>query len=282
MRLIWLLPFCASLSFANVEKTIFTAPEPPVEDSQLPQVNLETLSPSVPTIRRYLEASFPSDEAPTGTGTWFRLTDLVPGKRYEVRVCWLATQPTAFTLSTHTPSRVFNSPSLLASLATFADQKPQVNQVVPDSIQADSASSSSGVTLFLLIHAAADYFTLDDKLMRDVPPVHVDLILDPYILNILPRSLLPTVIYILFVAVIGWYISQYIYATLSKVAEGADIDPEFLKLYYDVRETGEKDRHAKEGGGSLLENESQNEQPVKSGGIGFSRKKADRVGFFSL
>lgn len=47
--------------------------------------------------------------------------------------------------------------------------------------------------------------------MDHPPPVDVDIILDPFILNILPRSLGPTAVYIGVVAVTAWFISGYIY-----------------------------------------------------------------------
>jgi len=65
-------------------------------------------------------------------------------------------------------------------------------------------------TLFLRIQAAADYYTTNTTLMTNVPPVHVDIILDPYLMNVLPRSLVPTVAYILLLAIGGWYLSKYI------------------------------------------------------------------------
>jgi hypothetical protein len=65
-------------------------------------------------------------------------------------------------------------------------------------------------TLFLRIQAAADYYTMNRTLMENVPPVFVDIILDPYLFNVLPRSLVPTVGYILLLAIGGWYLSKYI------------------------------------------------------------------------
>jgi len=64
--------------------------------------------------------------------------------------------------------------------------------------------------LFLEIYAAADYYTTNKTLMEHVPPVFVDIILDPYIFNVFPRSLLPTAAYIILLAIGGWYLSKYI------------------------------------------------------------------------
>jgi hypothetical protein len=51
---------------------------------------------------------------------------------------------------------------------------------------------------------------MDKTLMNEVPPVFVDIILDPFIFNILPRSLLPTVGFIIVVAVVSWFLAQRI------------------------------------------------------------------------
>ena len=45
--------------------------------------------------------------------------------------------------------------------------------------------------LFLRVRAAADFFTTNKELMSSPPPVDVDLILDPYVSNVFPRSLGP-------------------------------------------------------------------------------------------
>lgn len=69
--------------------------------------------------------------------------------------------------------------------------------------------------LFLQIEAAADYFTLNKTLMQHPPPVVVDIILDPFILNVLPRSLLPTGAYLLVVAVASWFVSGALWKFVS-------------------------------------------------------------------
>ena len=55
--------------------------------------------------------------------------------------------------------------------------------------------------------------------MSDVPPVLVDVILDPYLLNIFPQSLLPTAGYLIILAVGGWFVSGFIWKILVQVAE---------------------------------------------------------------
>jgi len=66
--------------------------------------------------------------------------------------------------------------------------------------------------LFLAIDAAADFYSSNKTLMSSPPDVNVDIILDPYILGLLPRSLVPTVAYIVCVAVVAYFVSGYIYA----------------------------------------------------------------------
>lgn len=78
----------------NVEKTIFVAPLPwaiPAESAAIDDLGLDRLSPADFMLRTRLNASFPTDEEPYGTESWFYLEDLMPGQRYEVRICWMAT-----------------------------------------------------------------------------------------------------------------------------------------------------------------------------------------------
>ena len=62
--------------------------------------------------------------------------------------------------------------------------------------------------LLLRIDAAADYFTTDRELMRRPEPVLADVILDPFVLNVLPRTLLPTVGYVVLVAAASWALAS--------------------------------------------------------------------------
>jgi hypothetical protein len=81
-------------------------------------------------------------------------------------------------------------------------------------VQGGSYSGENGgptSMLFLAVDAAADYHSSNKTLMSSPPDVKVDIILDPYVLGVIPRSLLPTVFYILCVAVVAYYVSGYIY-----------------------------------------------------------------------
>lgn len=84
--------------------------------------------------------------------------------------------------------------------------------------------------LFLQILTAADYFTVDKALMENPPPVEVDIILDPFLLNIFPRSLLPTAVYILIIAVCAWFISQLIWVGLANIAQSSRRPPNGEKI----------------------------------------------------
>jgi hypothetical protein len=78
---------------ANVEKVIFVAPpaEPFPTDASIDNLLLASLSEADTTLRTYLNATFPTESSPKATETWMLLEGLVPGRRYEVRICWLAT-----------------------------------------------------------------------------------------------------------------------------------------------------------------------------------------------
>lgn len=69
--------------------------------------------------------------------------------------------------------------------------------------------------MFLQILSTADYFTTNSTLMKNPPPVDVDIILDPFLLNVLPRSLLPTVIYIVVVAIVAYLLSSRVLLLLD-------------------------------------------------------------------
>jgi hypothetical protein len=80
--------------------------------------------------------------------------------------------------------------------------------------------------LLLQIQAAADYFTMNRTLMENVPPVFVDIILDPYLFNVLPQSLAPTVVYIVLIAIGSWHLSKYISKWIQNLVRD---DVEFTK-----------------------------------------------------
>ncbi|PKY04764.1 hypothetical protein P168DRAFT_326553 [Aspergillus campestris IBT 28561] len=225
-----LLPLLSLLTTtsANVEKTIFLAPSPvlvPALTPNLDDLGLQRLSPSSSYLRTQLNASFPTthddptsdpttdhSNRDTGTDTWYFLENLTPGQRYEVRLCWLATQPTKFTLTTHHPHTTISTPALLTSLTLYSSlllstqpPKPLAAPLIPDSASSSSFAPhdptlTSDSVLFLRVRAEADYYSLDQELMRSVPPVVVDVVLDPYLGNVFPRSLVRTAGWVVLVA----------------------------------------------------------------------------------
>lgn len=74
--------------------------------------------------------------------------------------------------------------------------------------------------MLLRVLASADYYTDDAGLMANPPPVLVDLILDPFIFNVLPRSLAPTVGYVIAVAGASWFVARAIASLLRGYAAG--------------------------------------------------------------
>lgn len=79
---------------ANVEKTVFVAPPAvaiPNVRPGLQDLRLTSLSPSVHIFRTHIPVVFPSGDAPRGLESWFLLSGLKEGQRYEVRICWAAT-----------------------------------------------------------------------------------------------------------------------------------------------------------------------------------------------
>ena len=87
---------------------------------------------------------------------------------------------------------------------------------------AHEAGEKSSSVLLLRVLAAADYFTDDPGLMVNPPAVLVDLILDPFIYNVLPRSLVPTSGYIVIVAICTWFVARWVASYLGSVARSQD------------------------------------------------------------
>jgi hypothetical protein len=84
----------AQLAVANVEKTVFLAPDSDSMPSASPNLDnlcLEPLAPSASTLNKLLPVRFPSKDHPHGRQSWYLIKGLRPGRRYEVRVCWAAT-----------------------------------------------------------------------------------------------------------------------------------------------------------------------------------------------
>lgn len=62
--------------------------------------------------------------------------------------------------------------------------------------------------------------------MKNVPPVSVDLILDPFLWNVFPRSLVPTAIWIVIVAVVAGFVAKWVGGEIGRIIEGARAERE--------------------------------------------------------
>ena len=199
----FLLSLLITSTHANTEKVIFLAPT----SFHLGSIvsSLDTLTPSAPKLRKSLPVAFPTSEQSHGNESWYLLRNLTPGQRHEVRVCWAAVQPTKFDLDVFDLSELYTDPNLLA-----ASSEIQFGDLIHD--------NSKESALLLRIQATADFFTTNKTRMRAPPPVDVDIILDPFIGNIFPRSLLPTAAYIICLAVASWFISGTIWTRFRTIA----------------------------------------------------------------
>lgn len=133
-------------------------------------------------------------------------------------------QPTQFILNTYELPVVFETPDLISGLSDYSWSRQPDEQAVHKSSETHESSTNQtrqereASVLFLQIWAAADYYTANKTLMNEVPPVFVDIILDPFIFNVLPRSLIPTIRYIIVVAVLSWFLAQRISTWIRAVA----------------------------------------------------------------
>lgn len=87
------------------------------------------------------------------------------------------------------------------------------------------------------LSAKADYFSKDPTLAKNGLLVDIDIsgfrladhigksysdclraVLDPYILNVVPQSLVPTATYIILLAVFSWFLSNWTWSWLNSIA----------------------------------------------------------------
>jgi hypothetical protein len=121
---------------------------------------------------------------------------------------------------------VFERIDLITSLALYPEScQPELTKLENRNTEFFKSSKVSlhtldevSPTLFLRIQAAADYYTMNQTLMENVPPVFVDIILDPYIFNVFPQSLVPTAAYVLLLAIGSWYLSEHIGGWIHRLA----------------------------------------------------------------
>ena len=196
-----ILAWCVLPVLGNVEKIIFLGPEPirvPQQPPNLQDLYLDTISPSTSTLRLKLPAAFPKPNAVRGEAAWFLLEGLRQHQRYEIRICWAAIvsehigctssqsrlpfsraerklkQPTSFNLDIFTLDEVFNTQSIITSLAAYSESRQDYPSVIKTRRPASTGIDPVSI-LFFRVEAAADYFTNNKTLMQNVPPVNVDI-----------------------------------------------------------------------------------------------------------
>ncbi|PHH66437.1 hypothetical protein CDD81_7492 [Ophiocordyceps australis] len=207
------------VAVANVEKVVFTGPAPvgkSLAEAVLSHVDIAALAPHWPWMRSNLSRVFPMNNA-KGHPSWLLLDGLQHGQKYEVRVCWAAIEPTKFEFDVYELGHVWESQELGQSLAQYAVQGQ------PDAAVFSHQEQTSA--LLFRVEAAADYFSHNVELMTYPPPVLVDIILDPYLLGVFPRSLVPTACYLIIVAFMTYLAARCIISTLQSVATSIEGQP---------------------------------------------------------
>ncbi|KAI4733929.1 hypothetical protein E4T50_15532 [Aureobasidium sp. EXF-12298] len=173
--------FLAVPAIANVEKTIFTAPDSINFGDARPNLmdlRLDILSSKKLSVRTVLPVIFPTETQPRGLSSWYTLDNLRPGQRYEVRICWAATQPTDFFLDTFEVPTVFDTAALLQDLGTYAEERQNILGENGLEEFGELTTTSNRSVLFLRIQSAANFYTTDRALMQHPDPVYVDITLE--------------------------------------------------------------------------------------------------------
>ncbi|PUU73726.1 hypothetical protein B9Z19DRAFT_1094467 [Tuber borchii] len=212
----------------NIEKEIFVAPSNSQDllfnGTNSPQsAGFEALhpgllrlspSPSCEGTCHELHVTLDTSFIGSGESHWAVLDHLEQGKRYEVRICWAATSPTDLTLNIYTASQLLDKPSLLANMTAYA-----THQLPPSPVNKLSCPSAAPRSvLYLNIRAKAGYYTHEKHRMETPDPVRVEIVLDPFILNALPESLLPIAVTIILTALSAFWLSGRVYNILRNIA----------------------------------------------------------------
>jgi hypothetical protein len=193
-----------------------------------------------------------SHRDPPGLATWFLLDGLVPGQRYEARACYTAIQPTDLKLDAFELDAVRADARLLASLAEslsrttgrredeFHDDDPPralaaVKSALGSSpatarrrhVSTAAAAPDDDATiptsaLLLRVVAAADYVTDHTHLLDNVPPTYAEIILDPWVLGLVPATAVPIAAYIMAVAAVAVPLARAIADALALLARDDD------------------------------------------------------------
>lgn len=128
-------------------------------------------------------------------------------------------------------------PDLKSDLITFtrANRPPPCHEFLQEQLSSNLATEPSSPELLVQVQAAADFYSSDKKRMTNPPPVTIDIssftesshhhcpangntVLDPYILNLLPASLLPTGLYLILTFIAAFYLGTTIFTWLNTIA----------------------------------------------------------------
>lgn len=116
---------------------------------------------------------------------------------------------------------VWETPELISSLAEFSqsqqDQAEHHEPQIRTPTNADAGERHASVFL-LRIRSEADYYSHNKSLMVNPRPVLTDIILDPYLANVIPESLVFTGAHVILVAIASFFIARWISTSLSSVA----------------------------------------------------------------
>lgn len=144
-------------------------------------------------------------------------------------------QPTSFDLETYTLPATIDDPSLLSSISRFSSARlesadnvaiPPVRNRRGSKKHEPTGQEASESVLFLRILAAADYYTTNKELMENVTPVVVDLILDPFLGNVFPKSLVPTACWGVVIGIVAVVLAKWIVGEIGRVVvAGVRDDP---------------------------------------------------------
>ncbi|KAI5800061.1 hypothetical protein EDC01DRAFT_532480 [Geopyxis carbonaria] len=199
----YLITICLwALALANVEKEIFIGPPTSMFDIT---TELEHLTPS--NDARNFATTLNTSFVHPGATHWIALSGLAPQQRYEVRICWPATQPTDFNLKLFTVEQIDGDTALSSSIHAY-----------PKNIQRRlNRPYDGGSTLYLRIFAKTAYVSAQKSRMETPEPVDVEIILDPYKFNVLPESLVPIGGLLIVVGVFSWWAGGLIHQFLARI-----------------------------------------------------------------
>ncbi|KAF8423643.1 hypothetical protein EV426DRAFT_574480 [Tirmania nivea] len=207
---------------ANVEKVIFVPSDSrPLQFTLNP--NSLRLSPDGPRLYTVLDlnANTTGSERNGGgdggggrvgeereeSSTWVVLEKVIPGKRYEVRIVWAATEPAEFELGVFTAVEAVEAGMGAGAEGSVIRGGEEGGK---DGEKEGGLKSSQGTVMYLRVLAKKDRYNPD--------PVAVELVLDPFIWNILPESLLHIGAIVVLVAGAAWWAGAMVDRWLSMVA----------------------------------------------------------------